>query len=547
MIGVLLILLGAAALGHGQDIQNHGTRLPSSCAETRLIFYLDVPDGSHQLGYYKCDGAVYKPFSFPTANSNAVAVLDKGGQVHNVKAYGAIGNGVTDDTAAIQTVLDLIDDAGTGTIYFPRGNYLVNTTVVVNTSGVIKSINMLGDGPTTTGSIIRWTGSTSGQLFKFNRMKFALISGLRFDNAVGKGTTTGVWLTGPGNGEQNGFLTFSNCIFANFHVGMQGGDAGNVAAAGEILVSNCLFESNDTGWLGTSTGNTLVILFVNTSAYANTEYGFNLGGGSGDTHIIGGGVNSNGLADIALSLGWNHTVLIEGMRFEVSASGGGIVNVGGMGSARIQNCNFKKGSPVPGIAMIRGYGSWDIEDCSFGDDAQTGWIPFSGASNRGGSLRLINNRIQNDSLFELETVTTGQVGMRVEASGNYRTNIGAVTKFDDLSAIVGQLADGKPALIAYRRNSGTPGSDLVVFGDQVAAPSVAYATNFKTRNSRATTYTDFQNGAVGQIITVVAGDAVTSVANNANIVTASGAKLALSQGLAYSFIRDGSVWRQITK
>jgi hypothetical protein len=137
--------------------------------------------------------------------------------------------------------------------------------------------------------------------------------------------------------------------------------------------------------------------------------------------------------------------------------------------------------------------------------------------------------------------------MRVEASGNYRLNGGAVTKFDDLSAIVGQLPDGTPALIAHRRNNGTPGSDFVVFGDQVATPSVAYATNFKTRNSRATTYTDFQNGAVGQIITVVAGDAFTSVANTANIVTASGGKMALTEGLAYCFIKDGSVWRQITK
>jgi hypothetical protein len=477
---------------------------------------------------------------------NAAALQDKGGQVHNVKAFGAIGNGVTDDSTAIQRVLDLIDEAGTGTIYFPRGNYVVSTTAVVNTSGAIKSINLLGDGPTPGGSVIKWAGAASGQLFKFNRMKFALITGLRFDNAVARGTTTGVWLTGPGSGEQNGFLTFSNCIFENFHVGLQGGDLGKVAAAGEILVSNCLFEANDTGWLGASSGNTLVILFVQTSAYGNRDYGFDLGSGSGDTHIIGGGVNSNGKADIALSLGWNGNVLIEGMRFEVGEQGGGIVNIGGMGSARIQNCNFKR-TPTPGYAMIRGYGSWDIENSSFGDDSQTGWIVFSDANNRAGSLRLINNRIQNSSLFKLETPGTGQVGMRVEASGNYRTDAGALTKFDDLSAVVGQLADGTPALIAHRRNNGTPGSDFVVLGDQVATPSVAYATNFKTRNSRATTYTDFKNGAEGQIIVVVAGDAFTNVANNNKIVTASGARIALTVGLAYSFIRDGEVWRQISR
>ena len=43
----------------------------------------------------------------------------------NVKAYGAVGDGVTDDTAAIQAAVDAAAAAGGGTVFFPRGTYII--------------------------------------------------------------------------------------------------------------------------------------------------------------------------------------------------------------------------------------------------------------------------------------------------------------------------------------------------------------------------------------------------------------------------------------
>jgi hypothetical protein len=49
---------------------------------------------------------------------------DSGGQVYNVKAYGAAGNGVADDTAAIQAALDAVGATGLGgTVFLPPGRY----------------------------------------------------------------------------------------------------------------------------------------------------------------------------------------------------------------------------------------------------------------------------------------------------------------------------------------------------------------------------------------------------------------------------------------
>lgn len=50
----------------------------------------------------------------------------------SVKDFGATGDGVTDDSAAIQAAIDYIDGQAGGTVYFPRGSYLANTDLTVN-------------------------------------------------------------------------------------------------------------------------------------------------------------------------------------------------------------------------------------------------------------------------------------------------------------------------------------------------------------------------------------------------------------------------------
>lgn len=61
--------------------------------------------------------------------------------VVNVKDFGAVGDGVTDDTDAIQAAINLLSDKGGGVVYLPAGTYIQSQTLVLK-----ARVKLLGDG-----------------------------------------------------------------------------------------------------------------------------------------------------------------------------------------------------------------------------------------------------------------------------------------------------------------------------------------------------------------------------------------------------------------
>ena len=94
---------------------------------------------------------------------------------YNVKTYGAVGDGTTDDTAAIQATHDAMTSAG-GTIYFPSDTYKIAT----GTLNFTKPCVLLGDG---IGSSIITTASATGDMLLLNAA-YQRVTGLQFTSTT---------------------------------------------------------------------------------------------------------------------------------------------------------------------------------------------------------------------------------------------------------------------------------------------------------------------------------------------------------------------------
>lgn len=82
--------------------------------------------------------------------------------------YNAAGDGVTDDTAAINAAISDAEADGGGTVYIPAGTYKTSDTIVHDDD---KSLVIHGDGPE--GTILKYTGSATAVLIK-GRFRAAL-------------------------------------------------------------------------------------------------------------------------------------------------------------------------------------------------------------------------------------------------------------------------------------------------------------------------------------------------------------------------------------
>lgn len=58
--------------------------------------------------------------------------------VINARQFGAVGNGVADDTAALQAALDFQKAAGGGTVYLPAGTYLIKSSLFIGSKVTLQ-------------------------------------------------------------------------------------------------------------------------------------------------------------------------------------------------------------------------------------------------------------------------------------------------------------------------------------------------------------------------------------------------------------------------
>ena len=154
---------------------------------------LSASGGSNSIGFLQSGtGAV------------ARTVQSKERDIVSVKDFGAVGDGVANDTAAVQAAINSVVSIGGGSVYFPAGTYLCNVTV-----NSAYPVTLYGDG---SASVIK--GVTNNEF----AVKFeGLFGRCGLENLKVAGTsknTHGVYVNSGSN------FSLENCQFSSCGMGL---------------------------------------------------------------------------------------------------------------------------------------------------------------------------------------------------------------------------------------------------------------------------------------------------------------------------------------
>ena len=212
-----------------------GSGLPSVSSGTGTDTSLRTDLGNTSVALA---GAGLVGFRASNANSTARTVLSKLRDTVSVKDFGAVGDGVTDDTVAIQAALN-----ASSNIYLPSGTYKTTAPLLLNSnniitgagiSSVIKNTTNLSviKSITPTGSRIYFVG---GSNFKIEGNTAGVVVGsigLDMQN-VTYATWSNVWVNyiataiQHGNGYSSYYNTYYSCIITSCTNGIVNSQLGN--------------------------------------------------------------------------------------------------------------------------------------------------------------------------------------------------------------------------------------------------------------------------------------------------------------------------------
>lgn len=150
-------------------------------------------DGRGEASIFLQPGRNYR-FVVTDANDAVITTQDNiagaspslAGDWVNVKSFGAVGNGIADDTAAVRAALQAASQQKT-ICYLPAGTYKLTATLNSKTDGFNSISGIVGDSPTN--SILDWSSHNSHGLVMMNPEVGLTFRGFRL---IGPGQTAPV-------------------------------------------------------------------------------------------------------------------------------------------------------------------------------------------------------------------------------------------------------------------------------------------------------------------------------------------------------------------
>lgn len=464
----------------------------------------------------------------------------------NPLRYGGIGDGVTNDAAAVQTAFTVAGKAGGAVIFPPGYTFLCNSDITVPVAASLGGPVASAQGPGwATISVIFGSGSTFGFVFlgtgattggttssaynyagKFSDLGIVLTGTARsafYANSVNQPRVIDCWIRGSGTNGAAGY--FLNCLLPVFHPLVTGcGSAsqgsvefdtcttpntdgmrisGGVTTVGGLLFDRC------TNFIGRgmsieSCGTPIKISSKAEAVLANNGYdlsGLELENPGATTFIdIGSGLSGGALALNGRITAWRG-----------SPSGTTTVAFG----VRVQNCS---GLELSSEQVTQGA-------------APTSFLEIVGTNVSGVVVRA--NRLLQSNAYAWVRYN----GTQVKAAGcQYDWQLGLVN--------AGAPVCTNRGLYAMQVVSLTGTTPTVA----ISATAGGFYGAFQMANGGATTVATLSGGEDGMEITIYAADSNTTLTQGVGagqFITQSGSNLNMSAGKSYKFIHNGTAWSQL--
>lgn len=207
--------------------------------------------------------------------------------------FGAIGDGVADDTQALQRALDNLGANGTPKVlYIPGGTYRI-TKMLVMTSHI--DVAIVGQHPSNTK--IKWSGAPDGIMLYMNGVRYSRLARLTFDGS-GKAIAA---IDQSWENKLPGFDTANEYLdnaFQDVGYGIYAGGWGHGAA--ESTVIGCTFLRNSKAAIITKNFNALD-WFIWHSIFRDCGVGVTNDPGAGNFHVFGSIFLNSKEADIKIA------------------------------------------------------------------------------------------------------------------------------------------------------------------------------------------------------------------------------------------------------
>jgi Pectate lyase superfamily protein len=185
--------------------------------------------------------------------------------------YGAVGDGNSDDTQALQTALNDLGKTGKSSVlYLPAGTYKITNQLDLSKA---RNVAIVGESPDLV--TLRWAGADGGTMLRFQNTAYARVQRVTFDgnNTAGNG----LWIRW--DGKTANFPTtfdFSDNVFKNLQVGIRGGKYptkdGHQDTAAEVAIQRSKFLGNSSAGILLNDWNT-VDWWIRDSLFENNNNG----------------------------------------------------------------------------------------------------------------------------------------------------------------------------------------------------------------------------------------------------------------------------------